>query len=97
MKRKLNAFEQLVEWLDTGKISYIMLIIAFKTHIKNTKEIPSEVKDIICGENQKVGIVHPIFRLLFNVISYIELAYRRGEGFHNEIKSEADNGQRKSD
>lgn len=74
-----NKFDQLVEDLTTDKISWTMLQTAVKASIRNRKDLPEGIKDLLCGRSaHHAGLIQKHFQLISETIGSMELAYRRG-------------------
>ena len=74
-----NKFDQLVEDLDTGKLTPNMLQMAYRAHIRNSKHLPEGIKDILCGSgDSNGGLILRQFLCIREVIGSMDLAYRRG-------------------
>ncbi len=81
----MNKFDQLVNDLDTGKLTPNMLQMAYRAHIRNSKQIPEGVKDFLCGcGDSNGGLILKMFQPIREVIGTMELAYRRGEASKDE-------------
>lgn len=83
MAWKLDRFSQLVEDLTTGKLTLTQVQIAIRASIRDRKDVPDEVKDLLCGGGSglgghSAGIIYRMFNNIQEVIGTVELAYRRG-------------------
>lgn len=86
---KMNKFDQLVQDLDDNKLSFLHIQIAMRTHIRNRKNFPDEIKDLLCGRgDSNAGLIYRIFRLVNEVSGSLELAYGRGYQAGGEDKEE---------
>ena len=78
----MDTFDQLVHDLDTERLSLSMLSLALRTHYRHSKDIPENVKDLICGDKDDNsialghGLIHSSCNLLINSIGYILLTSR---------------------
>lgn len=76
----MNTFEQLVDDLDTGKISLTVIHMAIRAHVRNSKHTPEEAKDILCGSgDNNPGLIYLQFRVLSETIGAFELVVRRAK------------------
>lgn len=79
MARKLDRFSQLVDDLTTGKLTLTQVQIAIRASIRDRKDIPDEVKDLLAGKGpESPGLIYSMFRPIQQAIGCVELAYRRG-------------------
>lgn len=86
MKKKiieLNKFDQLVADLVEGKLSFTSIQIAMRASIKERKDLPENIKNILCGQmcegGQGGGLIYDMFKPIDHAIGYVELAYLRGK------------------
>ncbi len=77
MDEKGNAFEQLLKDLDDGALGYTQLHIAYRTHIRHSKVLPEEIKNLLSVAGGG-GVLGDAFQLIAEIIGRVELAYRRG-------------------
>ncbi len=75
----MNKFDQLVEDLLSNALGHTHLQIAYRTYIRQRKDIPEEIKDLLCGTEGHSGLIGSIFQQISSTISAVELAYRRGK------------------
>ena len=76
----LNKFDQLVDDLATGVISATTLQIAYRASIRQRKDLPEGIKDLLCGGSEShSGVLFQLFKAMQETIGSLELAYRRGE------------------
>ncbi len=74
----MNKFDQLVEDLESGDLSHTLIAIAYRTWVKRRKEIPIEMKGLLCGESEgDSGLIGKHFALLATTIGSMEVAVRR--------------------
>ena len=77
-----DKFTQLVEDLNTGKLSVRHLEIAYKTHVRASKFVPETAKSILCGEGEaSAGLISKHFSLISHTIGGFELAILREKDF----------------
>lgn len=82
----MNKFDQLVEDLTTGKISHTMLQIAYRAAIRQRKDLPEGIKDLLCGRSEyHAGLIYQQFKVISETIGSMELAYRRGTDSNGKI------------
>ncbi len=77
MTKKRNAFEQLLKDLNDGVLGYNQLHNAYRTHIRQSKVLPEDIKNLLSVAGGG-GVVGDAFHLIAEIIGRIELAYRRG-------------------
>jgi len=74
-----NPFEQLLNWLKDGTLNYNMIQIAYRACIRQRKELPEGIKDLLGGSDERrTGLLYRMFENISQVIGCVELAYRRG-------------------
>ena len=78
-KPNMNKFTELVESLDSGELTLTHIQIAYREHIRNSKDIPDEGKSILCGEGNNSGLLYKHFALISNLVGGMELAVRRAK------------------
>lgn len=85
----MNKFDQLVDDLITGELNPTHIRMAYKAYIKYRKDIPDEIKDLLCGGKQgkstSDGLIDKTFNLMSNIIGWVEIAYKRGKGTQYDI------------
>lgn len=83
----MNKFEQLVEDLKTGSLSLTHIQMAIRAYIREDKEIPDRIKDLLCGQGEsQAGLILNTFNLIRETIGSMKLAYKRGEGGGKVLK-----------
>ena len=76
----MNKFDQLVDDLNTGKLSLTMIQIAIRAHVRDSKSVSVECKDILCGSGEtNAGLIYKQFRVIVETIGGMELAVRRAK------------------
>ena len=80
----MDKFSQLVEDLVKGDLSLTHVQIAIRTSVRQRKDIPEGIKDLLCGRGKHYsGLIYTMFKPINEVIGSIELAYRRGSQTHS--------------
>jgi hypothetical protein len=75
----MNKFDQLVDDLEKGQLTLNMIQIAIRAYIRQRKNLPTGIKDLLSGSNESdPGIIYIMFKPIQQVIGAMELAYRRG-------------------
>lgn len=75
-----NKFTQLTEDLKSGELSLTHVQIAIRIYVRDSKQVPNGVKDLLCGANDSSsGLIYKMFMPIQQVIGSMELAYRRGK------------------
>ncbi len=75
----MNVYDELVENLRSGKITFNMLQMAYRESIRRRDDIPEEVKDLLCGAGEgRAGIIQKMMSNVNEVVGNVELAFRRG-------------------
>lgn len=82
-----NPFDQLVKDLDDGTLTYLHIQIAYRTHLRHSKVIPENIKNLLSVAGGG-GLAGEVFQLLAQIISKVELAYRRGEAAGAEYQKQ---------
>jgi hypothetical protein len=83
----MNKFEQLVEDLKDGKLNMTHIQIAYRAYLRESKDIPDALQDILGGRGEKMsGLIYTIFKLVREVEGTVELAYNRGVQVGKEDK-----------
>ncbi|MFW9899744.1 MAG: hypothetical protein ACFFDY_00475 [Candidatus Thorarchaeota archaeon] len=81
----MDKFSQLVEDLNNNKLCLRHIQNAIRVHIRGREDLPKEIKDLLVGKEgftTSSGFVYQIFVLLEQIMSSLDLAYRRGrDGF----------------
>lgn len=76
----MNKFDQLVDDLVSGRMSYKILEGAYRESIRRSKHLPDEAKDILCGMGDtNPGLISRQFRVISEMIGGFELAIRRAK------------------
>ena len=76
----MNKFDQLVNDLDTGKLSLNIIQMAIRAHVRESKHTPIEAKDILCGSgDNSPGLIYKQFRVISETIGAMELVVRRAK------------------
>ena len=79
MPKVTNKFDQLVEDLVNGDLGLTHIQMAIRTSIRQRKDIPEGVKDLLCGSSaHDSGLIYSMFKPIKEAIGTVELAYRRG-------------------
>jgi hypothetical protein len=66
--------------LETGDLGLTHIQIAIRTSIRNRKDIPDGIKDILCGKGESsAGFIFKTFNIMREMIGSLELAYLRGK------------------
>jgi len=74
-----DKFTQLVEDLKSGKLTFLHIQNAIRVSVRESKNIPDEVKDLLCGKGDAYsGLIFHMFKPIGQAIGTVELAYRRG-------------------
>ena len=81
----MDDFTQLVKNLDEGKLNLRIMCIAYKTHIKNRKDLPEGIKDFLVGDEGKISIIHRQFDLIGQYVGFAELIYRRASDSQKDL------------
>jgi hypothetical protein len=75
----INKFDQLLDDLNTGKLTMLHVHIALRTHIKMRKDIPEGARNLLVGKHEgDAGLLGMLYSFIPHVIGSVELAYRRG-------------------
>lgn len=77
--KKTDKFTQLVNDLDSGKLSLIQIQLAVRSYIRHADYIPEETKSILCGDVNDSGLIFKMFALMKHTIGEMELAVRRAK------------------
>lgn len=80
----MDKFSQLVQDLEDGSLGLTHIQSAIRASIRNRKDIPDGIKDLLCGRGSGyAGLIYHMFEPIGKVIGSMELAYRRGtDGKH---------------
>ena len=84
----MDSFTQLVKDLDEGKLTLRMICIAYKTHIRNRKDLPDGIKDFLVGDEGKTSIIHRQFDLIGQYVGFAELIYRRASDSQKHLEQD---------
>ena len=75
----MNKFEQLVQDLKDGKLNMTHIQIAYRAYLREGKDVPDAIKDILGGRGEAMsGVIYSIFKLVREIEGTVELAYNRG-------------------
>lgn len=74
----MDKFSQLVEDLTSGDLTLTQVQIAIRASIRQRKDIPDGIKDLLGGKERNAGLIYKMFEPIQEVIGTVELAYRRG-------------------
>lgn len=78
-KREVSKFEQLVDAIASGDISYTQLQIAMRASIRQREDLPRGIRDLLAGQGEHYsGLIYSMFKPIKEAIGAMELAYRRG-------------------
>ena len=75
-----NPFTNLLNSLKEGKLGHNQIQIAYRAWIKEGKEVPDAVKDLLAGSGNNSGLLFGMFMSIRAIVVNMELAYRRGYG-----------------
>ncbi len=75
---KENKYYQLVEDMKSGKLPLTIVISAIRQYFRERKDIPDEIKDLLCGTESDSGYIFRQFQVMRDAMGKMELAYRRG-------------------
>jgi hypothetical protein len=79
MEIEMNRFDQLVQDLKDGKLNMTHIQIAYRAYLREGKDVPDEIKDLLGGRSEAMsGVIYSIFKLVREVEGTVELAYNRG-------------------
>lgn len=79
-KAHQDKFTELVASLDSGELNLTHIQIAYRQHIKNSENVPDEVKSILCGNDENnSGLLYKHFALISSLVGSMELAVRRAK------------------
>ncbi len=78
MEIQNDKFSQLVEDLVSGELSLTHIQIAVRASIRQRKDLPDGIKDLLAGKKNNPGLIYRMFEPIEEVIGAIELSYRRG-------------------
>lgn len=87
----INKFDQLLDDLNTGKLTMLHVHIALRTYIRMRKDIPEGARNLLVGRHEgDTGLLGMLYSFIPHVIGSVELAYRRGiqEGEESVTKKE---------
>lgn len=74
-----NKYYQLVEDIKSNELPLIIVIGAIRQSIRENKNIPDGIKDLLCGQGgADSGYIVKQFQVMKDMIGKMELAYRRG-------------------
>lgn len=74
-----DKFTQLVDDLVSGKLGLIHIQNAIRASIRQRKDIPEGVKDLLAGKGDtNPGLIFYMFRPIGQAMGTVELAFRRG-------------------
>lgn len=76
--QKKNAFAELLDNLNKNKLGHNQVQIAYRAWVRQSKNIPDGIKDLLCGKEGYVSLLYEAFSLISQIIGNMELAYRRG-------------------
>ena len=78
-EKHMDKFSQLVEDLVSGELTLTHVQIAVRTSIRQRKDLPDGIKDLLAGSSvSNSGVLYRMFKSIQEVIGNMELAYRRG-------------------
>ena len=78
-KKPTDAFSDLLEKLKDGTLGHIHVQIAYRAWIRERKDLPAGVRDLLAGNHESnAGVLFTAFKLISQIIGTTELAYRRG-------------------
>jgi hypothetical protein len=76
----MNKFDQLVDDLKNGRLTLNMIQIAIRAYIRQRRDLPTGIKDLLCGSNESnAGLIFKMYQPIREIIGSMELAYRRGK------------------
>ena len=75
-----DKFTQLVDDLLERKLSPLNLQQAYRSYIRQRKNLPEDIKDLLCGRSESdSGLIASQFHMISQMIGNMELAYLRGK------------------
>ena len=75
----MDKFTQLVEDLNTGKLSLAHIQIAIRAHIRDRDDLQEGIKDLLCGKSEtNAGMIYKMFKPIQEIVGAMWLAYDRG-------------------
>lgn len=77
MTQKTNKFDQLVDDLCEGHLSILHIKIALKDYYAENPNIPQEIKELIVGKGDQLGLIDRSFQQITQTIGAAELIVRR--------------------
>lgn len=83
IQKSITAYERLVKDLNSGEIKIRDIDIAYMVHIKQRKDIPEGVKNLLV-QREGGGIIRSLFKQISQTVGNMEVAYRRGMAFDKE-------------
>lgn len=73
-----NKYYQLVADIKSGELPLTIVISAIRQSVRESKNIPDEIKDLLCGTEDDAGYIFRQFQVMRDAMGKMELAYRRG-------------------
>lgn len=73
----MDKFSQLLEDLVNEDLTLTQVQIAIRASIRQRKDLPDNVKDLLGGKEGNSGLIYKMFKPIQEVIGSMELAYRR--------------------
>lgn len=77
-KNKTNKYDRLVDDLKSGKLPLTIVINAIRQSVRESKDVPDEIKDLLCGTESDAGYIFRQFQVMRDTMGRMKLAYRRG-------------------
>jgi len=75
----MDKFTQLVEDLNTGKLSLTQIHIAIRAHVRDRDDLPEGIKDLLCGKGPEyAGLIYKMFKPIQEIVGAMWMAYDRG-------------------
>lgn len=77
--KEVNAFQRLVDDLESGELNLTLIDLAVKTWIERRKDLPEGVRNLLVRNgDQGSGSIRVLFHAMKQIIGCTEIAYRRG-------------------
>ena len=74
----MNKFDQLVDDLKTGRLTFNQLQIAMRASIRESEHTFPEYVDLLCGSGEtNPGLIYMMFKPITQLAGAFELAVRR--------------------
>lgn len=73
-----NYYHELVDNLVKGNLTLKDIQLAYRESIRKREDLPSKIKDVLCGKEETEGIIGDAFKLISEIEGATYLSYMIG-------------------